>query len=100
MGKAEVLPQVLAKRQGISRGEGSPCRDAAGEQKASPKLGLLKASRSCAGSCRTACLGEKEEKSWIFLTKSQALLFFLIAIRHLSRSLFYLWILCLGVIQR
>jgi len=79
-----VLPQLLAKHQGIGRGAGSPRRDAAGEQRASPQLGLLQASRRCAGSCRTACLDEKEERSWIFLTESQALLFFLIAIRRLS----------------
>lgn len=60
-----MLPQRLAKHPGTSRGGGLPRWDAASEQKASPKLGLWKASRSYTGSCRAACLGEKE-KSWIF----------------------------------
>lgn len=47
-----MLAQLLAEHQGLSRGAGSPRRDAAGEHR-SPELRLLKASRSRAGSCGT-----------------------------------------------
>lgn len=91
MGKAEVLPQLFAGQQGVGGGDGSPGGDAAREWKSSPKLGLLKASRSHTSSWRMACLDEKEEKRWIFFHRVKSPVVFL----NCSKTSFTLSILSL-----